>query len=254
MVCSQAMALLALGEVPQPGAHAMRDQIICRIRVYAALDDVAHLLRRKLSENREPQVIREEVVAQLIIGDVRASQHRRYEIGECQHHVFSHVEVEDTLPLSWPLGRNDLHVKVLKDWFEMGCAARRNGGAVWRSSPSRDRGMSSHQTNMCNRAHKYLAGVRRYGGAKWSDRGAPERTFLASDQQSNRTHGVCQRRCVFMVRAVPVLREEHRPPFLVFCDDSSLAQVIFSEWKKKEKLWGIKQSKYALIGFLFSKT
>ena len=108
MVYSQAMALLALGQVPQPGFHAMRDQIICRIRP-DALDDVAHLLGSKLLENRASQVIREEVVAQLIIADVGVSQHRRYEIGERHHHVFSHVEVEDTLPLSWPLGRNDLH-------------------------------------------------------------------------------------------------------------------------------------------------
>lgn len=90
-------------------------------------------------------------------------------------------------------------------------------------------GQLSVATEDCHRIRlaliENLAGVRRYGGTKWSDRGALERTFLASDQQSNRAHGVYQRLCVCVMqvharscasrRAVPVLQGEHRPPFLL---------------------------------------
>ena len=51
----------------------------------------------------------------------------------------------------------------------------------------------------------------------------------------------CSRQCVFMCRAIPVFREEHRPPFLVFCDDSSLEDCDFLRVGKKREVVGDKQ-------------
>jgi len=35
-----------------------------------------------------------------------------------------------------------------------------------------------------------------------------------------------------------VLREEHRPPFLVFCDECSLAEIDFLKREKKREVAG----------------
>ena len=130
------MALLALGQVPQPGAHAMRDQVIARGRPYP-LDHVALLLGRKPFKNHEPHLISEEDVAQLLVGDGRVRQQRWDELGKCDHHMFAHVKLKHSLPLPWPLGRTDLHIKTQP--VDSGDGVQHGGAAL-----SRDRGLSSH--------------------------------------------------------------------------------------------------------------